>query len=122
MPERVDCEQFADGVLDGFFADGVPIAQALGLKAAGQGQPDARRALRYLERDQAIRDLAEALGLDAMHDELTQFKTWRWPELRIHQQCPESLDEVESLMWTILKLSGGRVLGIEYLPEIIGPD
>ncbi|RWI90528.1 MAG: hypothetical protein EOR22_23585 [Mesorhizobium sp.] len=114
--------------LDRHLDDGTSLDDGLGVAAAGRGATPPWKALRILDRNQALRDLAAAFGIegegvvDAMHDELTQFATWKWPKLRLHQECPTNLDEIDGLMWLVLKLSGGRVLGFDYMAELIAPE
>ncbi|RJT36113.1 hypothetical protein D3227_20575 [Mesorhizobium waimense] len=120
-----DAEPLADAI-DRYLLDGTSIDSTLGVRA-GKGQTSARRALQIADRDQAIRALAGDLGedaaggnvIDAMLDELEQFASWHWPTLRTCERCPEDIGTRAGLLWSVLKLSGGRVLSPAYLIEIV---
>ncbi|TGS46019.1 MULTISPECIES: hypothetical protein [unclassified Mesorhizobium] len=112
---------------DRHLIDGSSLDFLLGVTADGKGATPPWKALRIIDRDDAIRALASSLSedvdggnvLDAMLDELEQFANWRWPQLRLHQECPANPTSLEALMWQVLRLSGGRVLSRAYLAEIL---
>ncbi|RWN95182.1 MAG: hypothetical protein EOS05_10310 [Mesorhizobium sp.] len=116
--DPADGHPFADGV-DSFFAGMASLDQALGLNAAGRGKSDAKRALLTAERDEALRQLAahfgtetsgaNAEGVHDVHDCLTEFERWRWPDLRGAAVCPPDLSGADALAWTILRGMGGKV-------------
>ncbi|ESX24434.1 hypothetical protein X767_11980 [Mesorhizobium sp. LSJC264A00] len=104
--------------IDAFFAGHAPtLDAALGLKAAGPGQADARRAWLIGERDKALRELAGHVAADRdgagaegvwdMFEHLEAYAAGEWPEHRTAAVCPHP-EGGKALAWTILRGNGGK--------------
>ncbi|ESZ17794.1 hypothetical protein X735_12565 [Mesorhizobium sp. L2C085B000] len=112
-----DAVPFGEAI-DAFFAGHAPtLDAALGLKAAGPGQADARRAWLIGERDKALRELAGHVAADLdgagaegvwdIFEHLEAYAAGEWPEHRTAAVCPHP-EGGKALAWTILRGNGGK--------------